>query len=201
MATTTTSRRTAAATKAAAEPAMPRQADMTHSDSMDIVTPKSHGRSRRPVVAVTNPAHVPVVTEEVSPRGRRRRRWALLLLILLLSLLGYWAFHTFYHPTVPVDIQPPAAAPAAMPPAPAMTPLPAAHPQVAAPAVTAPAVAAATAPAALSAVNPLPAAAVQPTNLLEVSVGTSVHGGLTVKFDRPVSWSVLGNDGKGSSEV
>ena len=178
---------------------MPQQADMTHSDSMPIVTPKTTGRSRKIAVTVAKPAYVPVVTEEVSPQGRRRRRFALVLLILLLLLLGYWAFRSFYRPAVPVDIQPPTPAPAIVAPPAVTTPTPAAHTQAAAPAVTTPAVAAATAPAALTIVNPQPVA--PPTNLLEVGVGTTVRGGLTMKFDRPVNWSVLGNDGQGSAEV
>lgn len=191
---TTTGRKTPDAAKAAAESANSRQADMTHSDSMDIVTPKAAGRTRR-----TAPLEsVPVVDDEVSPRGKRRRRGALLLLMLLLLLLGYWAFRTFYHPAVPVDIQPPTAAPGVLPPAPA-TPAPAARTQAAAPAITTAAVAAASAPAALTIAEPQPAE--PPTNLLEVSVGTSVRGGLTMKFDRPVSWSVLGNDGQGGVDV
>ena len=39
--TSDASRSRTAAGKAAAEPAMSHQADMTHSDSMDIVTPKN----------------------------------------------------------------------------------------------------------------------------------------------------------------
>lgn len=194
MATTKTTGR-----KTTADSAVPPQADMTHSDSMNIVTPKTVGRVRKAVPIES----VPVVDDEVSPQGKRRRRFALVLLILLLLLLGYLALRTFYHPAVPVDIQPPtpAPAPAASPPA-VIIPAPAAHTQAAAPAVTTPAVAAATAPAAVTIINPQPAAPVTPpTNLLEVSVGTSVRGGLTVKFDRPVSWSVLGNDGQGSAEV
>lgn len=175
--------------------ATPRQTDMTHSDSMDIVTPRTAGRVRR-----TAPAEsVPVVDDEVSPRGKRRRREALLLLILLLMALGYWAFRAFYHPAVPVDIRPAIAAPIALPRAPAATPVPAAHTQAAAPAVTTLPVAAATAPAASTSVIPQPA--VPPTNLLEVTVGTGPRGGLSMKFDRPVEWSVLGNDGQGSAEV
>src|SRR5690348_8034111 len=193
--TTTTGRKIPITTKAAAESATPRQADMTHSDSMDIVTPRTAGRTRR-----TAPVEsIPVVDDEVSPRGQRRRRGARLLLILLLSALGYWGFRAFYHPAVPVDIQPPTAAPAALPPAPVTTPAPAAHTQAAAPAVTTPAVAAATAPAASTSVIPQPA--VPPTHLLEVTVGTGPRGGLSMKFDRPVEWSVLGNDGRGSAEV
>jgi hypothetical protein len=181
---------------------MPRQADMTHSDSMNIVTPKTTGRARKTAVPAAEPAYVPVVTEEVSPQGKRRRSGALMLLILLLVLLGYWALRTFYyHPAVPVDIQPPTPAPVAAAPQVVITPAPATHTE-AATAVTTAAVAAATAPAALTIVNPQPAAlATPPTNLLEVSVGTSVRGGLTMKFDRPVSWSVLGNDGQGNAEV
>lgn len=195
--------KTTTTTKAAAESAMPGQADMTHSDSMNIVTPKTTGRSHKTAVPVAEPAYVPVVTEDVSPQGKRRRRFALVLLVLLLLLLGYLALRTFYHPAVPVDIQPPIPAPvhAALPPA-ATTPAPAAATEVAKPAVTTPAVAATTAPAAVTIVNPQPAVpAAPPTNLLEVSVGTSVRGGLTMKFDRPVTWSVLSNDGQGSAEV
>ena len=196
--TTTTGRKTASTTKAVAESAAPHQADMTHSDSMNIVTPRTAGRTRKAAPIES----IPVVDDEVSPRGKRRRRGALLLLILLLLLLGYWAFRTFYHPAVPVDIQPPVAAPAALPPAPATTPAPAAHTEVVQPAVTTPAVSAATAPASLTIATPQPVEPpAPPTNLLEVSVGTSVRGGLTMKFDRPVNWSVLGNDGRGSVEV
>ena len=192
--TTTTGRKAAATTKGESAPS--RQADMTHSDSMPIVTPKTAGRARKAAPFES----VPVVDDEVSPRGKRRRRGALLLLVLLLALLGWWAFRTFHHPAVPVDTQPPIAAPAALPPA--TTPAPAAHTQPAAPAVTVPAVAAATAPAVLTIANSQPAEPpVPPTNLLEVTVGTSVRGGLTMKFDRPVNWSVLGNDGQGGAEV
>jgi hypothetical protein len=39
------------------------------------------------------------------------------------------------------------------------------------------------------------------TALREVSVGTSSHGGITLKFDRPVSWTVHDNGGRGEAEV
>lgn len=180
--------------KVAAESAMPRQADMTHSDSMNIVTPKTTGRVRKTAAI----GSVPVVDDEVSPQGKRRRRWAMFLLILLFMLLGFWLGRLTYHaPAVPVDIQPPTPAPVAPPPV--ATPVPAAHTQAATPAVTTPAAATAAAAIASTIVNPQPV--VPPTILLEVTVGTGPRGGLSMKFDRPVEWSVLGNDGKGSAEV
>jgi hypothetical protein len=39
------------------------------------------------------------------------------------------------------------------------------------------------------------------TTLLEVSVGTRTRGGLTLKFDQPVSWTVSDNLGKGDAQV
>ncbi|HEY3645888.1 MAG TPA: hypothetical protein VGM16_11175 [Gammaproteobacteria bacterium] len=195
MATTKTATR-----KTTVESATPRQADMTHSDSMPIVTPRTSGRARKTALATVESAAIPVVTEEVSPQGKRRRRWALLLLVLLLVVLGFWFYRTFYRAAgAPVDIQPPIPAPihAASPPPAVSIPAPAAATVLAQPAVTAAPVVA-TAPAETLA-SPPPAA--PPTKLLEVSVGTSVRGGLTMKFDRPVNWSVLGNEGQGSVEV
>jgi hypothetical protein len=189
--------KTNAMPKSAAETAMPRQEGMTHSDSMPIVTPGTGGRVRKLSAA----APIPTLTatrEEVSPQGKRRR-WVLLAIFLLLLAFGLWIGRIFYRGhAVPVDIQSPTPAPVT---AALVAPTIPAHTEAAKPAATTATVVAA-APPAVTVADAAPVVPeAPPTHLLEVSVGTSVRGGLTMKFDHPVSWSVLGNDGHGSAEV
>jgi hypothetical protein len=134
---------------------------------------------------------------EVSSKGRRRRRAALLLLTLLLMFGSYLLGRdTYQPPAAPVEFETPT-----LPPAPSTTPAPAPKTIVPAPVVTTPPPATTPAPTALM-VMPTAATLVAPvTTLLEVSVGTRTRGGLTLKFDHPVSWTVDDNTGKGDAEV
>lgn len=118
----------------------------------------------------------------ISPQGRRRRRIALLLLLLLLLLGGFWIGRL----TAPVPAPAPAEIPApALPPIPAAATTPSVAASTAPPAasITIAVAAAVTAPSASTAASTLPA-----TRLLEVRVGTTRLGGLTLRFDHPVSW-------------
>jgi hypothetical protein len=134
---------------------------------------------------------------EVSSKGRRRRRAALVLLTLLLMFGSYLLGRATYQPpAAPVDFETPT-----LPPAPSTTPAPAPKTIVPAPVVTAPLPATTPAPTSLT-VTPTAATQAAPvTTLLEVSVGTRTRGGLTLKFDQPVSWIVSDNLGKGDAQV
>lgn len=136
--------------------------------------------------------------DQVSARGRRRRRITLVALFLLMMLFSFLlGRETYQPPAPPVVFDTPT-----LPPAAATTPTPAPKTLLPAPAASAPA------PATIRAVPAsslaLAAAATQAapvTNLLEVSVGTRTRGGLTLKFDQPVSWTVSDNLGKGDVQV
>jgi|GEM_PF-5428854 len=144
----------------------------------------------------------PAVPQPVS----RRHDWLLLFVVMLLVAASFLLGRLSYRPAgAAVDFQ--SAAPASS----------------AAPAATTASVAArsATMPASASA----PGAATKPkprtvsalvasikakvaslrhgsgTALREVSVGTSSRGGLTLKFDQPVSWTSKDNGGRGEAEV
>jgi hypothetical protein len=122
----------------------------------------------------------------------------LLFLTLLLMIGSYLLGRDTSQPaTAPVDFETPTLAPAPSTAAPAPTPSTVVPP----PAVTA--LAPATTPAAPAASLTLAAATEAPpvTALLEVSVGTRNNGGLTLKFDHPVSWVVSDNLGKGDAQV
>jgi len=133
----------------------------------------------------------------VSREGQRRRRVALLILILLLMLGSFWIGRATFQ------------SPAALPPAPVLAAAAPAPAAVSAPqAVTAPVApkAAATVAAAVAASIPAgataaPAARGPETTLLEVSVGTTKRGGLTLKFDHPVSWVLDSPAGGGYAAI
>jgi hypothetical protein len=148
----------------------------------------------------TMPINKRTPQEEISPKGRRRRRAALLLLTLLLMFGSYLLGRDTSQPTMaPVDFETPT-----LPPAPSTTPptpAPAPKTVVPVPVITTPAPATSAAPASLT-VTPMAATQAAPvTTLLEVSVGTRTRGGLTLKFDQPVSWTVSDNLGKGDAQV
>ena len=144
----------------------------------------------------TTPGNKPTYQSQVSARGRRRRRSALVLLILLLMIGSYLLGRDTSQPAMaPVDFESPT-----LPPAPS-TPAPTPKTVVPAPVATAPAPVTTPAPTSLT-VTPTAATQAAPvTNLLEVSVGTRTRGGLTLKFDQPVSWTVSDNLGKGDVQV
>ena len=144
----------------------------------------------------TTPGIKPTYQDQVSSRGRRRRRAALVILILLLMLGSYLLGRDTSQPaTAPVDFETPT-----LPPAPASTPAPAPKTAVPAPVATAPAPVTTPAPPAPS-ITVAAATQAAPVKLLEVSVGTRTRGGLTLKFDQPVSWTVSDNLGKGDAQV
>jgi hypothetical protein len=137
--------------------------------------------------------------DQISSKGRRRRRMALLLLILLLMFGSYLLGRdTDQAPTAPVVFDTPDLAPAPSTTAP--TPAPAPKTVAPAPVVTAPPPATTPAPSAPS-ITVAAATQAAPVKLLEVSVGTRTRGGLTLKFDNPVSWAVSDNLGKGDAQV
>ena len=130
----------------------------------------------------SSPANAPAVSQE----GQRRRRMALFILILLLMFISFWIGRASFQSPVPLPPAPVLAAPAA---APATVTAP--------PAVTTPVAPKAAATIAVAVAASVPAASTAvavprgaETTLLEVSVGTTKRGGLTLKFDHPVSWTV-----------
>ncbi len=137
--------------------------------------------------------------DQISSKGRRRRRIALLILILLLMFGSYLLGRDTSQPSAPpVDFETPtmAPAPSTTPP----TPAPAPKTVAPAPVVTAPPPATTPAPFAPS-ITVAAATQSAPVKLLEVSVGTRNRGGLTLKFDNPVSWTLSDNLGKGDAQV
>lgn len=121
---------------------------------------------------------------EPSDRGRKRRIAALIILILLLMLLSFWFGRATFQAPAPIA-QPMA------PPAIVTTPAPVKATVRAAAAATVAAKPAVTAPAGITVAASVPATHSGPeTTLLEVSVGTSQRGGVTLVFDHPVSWTV-----------
>lgn len=140
----------------------------------------------------TSPINKYAPQKEVSSKGRRRRRAALLLLTLLLMFGSYLLGRDTSQPaTAPVDFETPT-----LPPSPATTPAPA--PKTVA---TAPVLVTTPAPTSLTVIPTAGTQAAPVTTLLEVSVGTRTRGGLTLKFDQPVSWTVSDNLGKGDAQV
>ena len=123
-----------------------------------------------------------------NPEQRKRRRLLLLLLLLLLLPVSFWlgratvTQQTAPLPAAPVIAPAPAPTPAA---APATVPVVASTP---APAIVtaAPKIAQSVPPAASATIAAAPE---RETTLLEVSVGTSNRGGLTLMFDHPVDWT------------
>jgi hypothetical protein len=142
----------------------------------------------------------PPVPQPVS----RRHDWLLLIVVLLLVAASFWLGRLSYRPAgAPVDIQN----------APVSSAAPAANTFAATsnPALTHPLVsqtaAAAAKPHTVSSLVASIKAKVASlrhgsgTALREVSVGTSSRGGLTLKFDQPVTWTTKDNGGRGEAEV
>ena len=122
---------------------------------------------------------------------------ALVLLLMLGSFLLGRA--TFQAPAPPVDFETPTL-PASPSTAPAVPP--ASQTVTAAAMITAPPLASTPVVSAASVLTPAMATeAVPVTAILEATVGTHSNGGLTLKFDHPVSWTVSNNNGKGDAEV
>jgi hypothetical protein len=146
-----------------------------------------------------------LVNEPVAPQPiSRRHDWLLLLVILLLVAASFWLGRLSYRPIgAPVDFQ--STAPASST-APTANTVPLAG-KVAVTPAPAPAAATKSKPHLVSALVASIKAKVADlrhgsgTALREVSVGTSSRGGLTLKFDQPVSWTTKDNGGRGEAEV
>lgn len=158
-------------------------------------------RSSLVLAPTTGQSKLLMVSEPAAPQPiSRRHDWLLLFVVLLLVGASFWLGRLSYRPAgAPVDIQSSAPASSTAPAAakPAATSAPAAIPA----AVTKPK------PHTVSALVASLKAKVTAlrhgsgTSLREVSVGTSSHGGLTLKFDQPVSWTTKDNGGHGEAEV
>jgi hypothetical protein len=148
-----------------------------------------------------------MVNEPAAPQPiSRRHDWLLLFVVMLLVAASFWLGRLSYRPAgAAVDFQ--TAAPVSSTASAAATVQAAAKP-VAASAPVVP-LSAATKPkphtvSALVASIRAKVAALRHgsgTALREVSVGTSSHGGLTLKFDQPVTWATKDNGGRGEAEV
>jgi|GEM_PF-6532329 len=144
----------------------------------------------------TTPGYKPADQNQVSARGRRRRRAALVVLFLLMMLFSFLlGRETYQPPAPPVVFDTPT-----LPPAPATTPAPVPKTVAPAPVASAPAPVTSPTPTSLT-IAPTAGTEAAPVTLLEVSVGTRTRGGLTLKFDQPVSWTVSDNLGKGDVQV
>jgi hypothetical protein len=160
-------------------------------------------RSSLVLAPTTGQSKLLMVSEPAAPQPvSRRHDWLLLFVILLLVAASFWLGRLSYRPAgAPVDFQGSAQTSSA---APVASTAPAA-----ARLVPASASAAVTKPkphtvSALVASIKAKVAALRHgsgTALREVSVGTSSHGGLTLKFDQPVSWTTKDNGGHGEAEV
>lgn len=144
----------------------------------------------------------PAVPQPIS----RRHDWLLLFVVLLLVAASFLLGRLSYRPAgAPVDFQSAAPASATVPAA-STSPAVGKAAAAAAPAA-APNVATKPKPHTVSALVASIKAKVASlrhgsgTALREVSVGTSSRGGLTLKFDQPVSWTSKDNGGKGEAEV
>lgn len=128
-----------------------------------------------------------------TPAQRKRRRLLLLLLLLLLLPASFWLGRITLLPQAA-----PVAVVRVMVPAPTPAVVPVAVPAAAsAPAPALPKVAQAVPPAASATIVATPE---RETTLLEVSVGTSNRGGLTLMFDHPVDWTTE-NPADGHAEL
>ncbi|HEY4128401.1 MAG TPA: hypothetical protein VGN70_10170 [Gammaproteobacteria bacterium] len=147
-----------------------------------------------------------LISSPVAPAPSPRRRVLYILLLLLLMVGSFWMGRFTDHPVgLPVDFQ--SEAPTSSPaPASSTATVAAAIPAV----ISAPAAHTAAAKPKTSITSSIVAsikakvAAIRHgsgTALREVSVGTSSRGGLTLKFDQPVSWTTKDNDGRGEAEV
>ena len=156
-------------------------------------------RSGMVLAPTTGQGKLLMVGEPAMPRPvSRRHDWLLLFVILLLVAASFWLGRLSYRPTgAPVDFQSPVPATAPIASAPAAAPVPVATPAVA----TKPK--ARTVSALVASLEAQVAALRRGsgTGLREVSVGTGSHGGLTLKFDQPVSWTTKDNGGHGEAEV
>ncbi|MFI4968265.1 MAG: hypothetical protein ACHQAU_06005 [Gammaproteobacteria bacterium] len=164
-------------------------------------------RSSLVLAPTTGQGTLLMVNEPAAPLPvSRRHDWLLLFVVLLLVAASFLLGRLSYRPAgAPVDFQ--SAAPASST-APVAGTLPAATRPVP---TTAPAVPLSAAskpkPHTVSALVASIKAKVaglrhgSGSSLREVSVGTSSHGGLTLKFDQPVSWATKDNGGRGEAEV
>ena len=155
----------------------------------------------------TGQSRLLTVSEPAAPQPvSRRHDWLLLFVVLLLVAASFLLGRLSYRPAgAAVDFQGPAMASNTAPTAPAAptatTPAATSVPVAAPIAVTKPK------PHAMSALVASIKAKVAAlrhgsgTGLREVSVGTGSSGGLTLKFDRPVSWTTKDNGGRGEAEV
>ncbi len=164
-------------------------------------------RSSLVLAPATGQSKLLMVNEPAAPQPvSRRHDWLLLIVVLLLVAASFWLGRLSYRPAgAPVDFQ--SSAPASNA-APAASSVPAATRQAATSAsAAAPALVTRPRPHTVSALVASIKAKVADlrhgsgTSLREVSVGTSSRGGLTLKFDQPVSWTTKDNGGHGEAEV
>ena len=139
--------------------------------------------TRRDTPAKPRPLAPAPMAAPREPEGRRGRGVLLLILVLLLMLGSFWIGRVTTHAPASssVSILPPAATTNAS-----------------APAQTASAVPQTTGAARAAMANARPG---RETTLLEVSVGTTSRGGLTLRFDHPVDWKVNGALGGAEAEL
>jgi hypothetical protein len=147
-----------------------------------------------------------LVSSPTAPPPSPRRRMLYLLLLLLLMVGSFWLGRFTYHPVAgaPVDFQSqapasgtvPASSTAPVASTAAVTPAPATHTAAGRPKTNIASAIVASIKAKVAAIR-----RGSDTALREVSVGTSSRGGITLKFDRPVSWTVKDNGGRGEAEV
>lgn len=170
------------------------------------VGPDQVHRSSLVLAPTTGQSTLLMVNEPTAPQPvSRRHDWLLLFVVLLLVAASFWLGRLSYRPAgAAVDFQ--SSAPASSTAAAAGT-APAAGPAAASAPTAAPAAVAKPKPHTVSALVASIKAKVAAlrhgsgTSLREVSVGTSSRGGLTLKFDQPVSWTTRDNGGKGEAEV
>jgi hypothetical protein len=133
-----------------------------------------------------------------SVQGQKRRIAAILILILLLMLGCFWLGRATFEAPAPIA-QP--VVPVVPPPI-VTTPAPAKATVSAAPAAIEVARPPVTAPAGITVAAGVPAMRSGPdTTLLEVSVGTTKRGGMTLVFNHPVSWTVKTSADDGHAEL
>jgi hypothetical protein len=164
-------------------------------------------RSSMVLAPTTGQSELLMVSEPAAPQPvSRRHDWLLLFVILLLVAASFWLGRLSYRPAgAAVDFQSPAPASSAVPAA--ATALAEARPAATAVPVAMPAAVTKPKPHTVSALVASIKAKMAAlrhgsgTGLREVSVGTSVRGGLTLKFDQPVSWTTKDNGGHGEAEV
>ncbi|HEY1774405.1 MAG TPA: hypothetical protein VGH91_14550 [Gammaproteobacteria bacterium] len=160
-------------------------------------------RSSLVLAPATGQSKLLMVSEPAAPQPvSRRHDWLLLFVVLLLVAASFWLGRLSYRPVgAAVDIQSAATNSS-------VAPVAGTAPTAAKPAaISTPAAVTKPKPHAVSALMASIKAKVASlrhgsgTALREVSVGTSSHGGLTLKFDEPVSWTTKDNGGHGEAEV